>query len=175
MISNILTITKLDNEGVSLTFDWCSMEELVGSALSRLNKQGHRIETRLVAELPLVRGDARLLEQLIQNVAENFPKYTPQGCKLEIRAQVAFERLRLEFADDGPGIAPEDWERIFTRFYRVQAVVDRGVGLGLAICRAIVTSHGGSIWCERSELGGAKFVVELPLPDQQPTIEDESL
>ena len=115
-------------------------------------------------DLPLVPGDPVLLEQVFLNLIENAVKYTPPGSPIDISATSDGHVVRVAVADRGPGIAPGDAERVFEKFYRsAGAPAGGGVGLGLTICRGIVTAHGGRIWVENRPGGGAIFQFTLPL------------
>jgi signal transduction histidine kinase len=114
-----------------------------------------------------VEGNPDELQRLVRNLLENAVRYTPAGATVSITARGGDGRARLEVADDGPGIPPELGEQIFDRFVRGGGPADTagggGSGLGLAIVRAVAESHGGEVKAGRSELGGARFAVELPL------------
>ena len=106
---------------------------------------------------------------MIDNLISNALKFTPAGGRVEVRASERSGRARIEIADTGMGISPEEQERLFERFYRTaQAQTDAvpGVGLGLSIAKAIVEAHGGTISCESVEGRGTTFAIELPLAAQ---------
>ena len=159
------------------TCEWQPLEEIVGSALRGLEPAfagHHPVRVRLPAELPLLRVDAVLLERVLVNLLENAFKYTPPGAPIEIGAAVAGATVEVWVADAGPGLPPGREERLFDTFERgAKESATPGVGLGLAICRAIVAAHGGTIRGETRPSGGARFVFALPRVEQQ-TI-DESL
>jgi two-component system sensor histidine kinase KdpD len=115
------------------------------------------------ADLPLVPFDPALVEQVLINLLENATKYSPAGTPIDVAARVEDDALRVEVADRGPGVAPGDVERVFDKFYRAREREGGGVGLGLAICKGIVAAHGGRIWVEPRDGGGASFRFTLPL------------
>jgi len=105
-----------------------------------------------------------LMEQVLVNLLENALKYSPPGSPVEIKAWAAWKSLTLSVTDQGPGIAPGEEERIFEKLTRGEAGTSRpGAGLGLAICKGIVTAHGGQIQAVSRPQGGAQFLVSLPL------------
>jgi len=113
--------------------------------------------------LPL---DSLLMEQVFINLIENAAKYTPDGSPIGISAHVRKNMLKVEVADSGPGLPPGDEELVFEKFYRGKSTSHKtGVGLGLAICKAVVEAHGGRIWAENRPEGGAVFYFTLPLAD----------
>jgi len=99
----------------------------------------------------------------VVNLIENAVKYTPSGSALEIAAEASPDAVELEIRDRGPGFAPADTQRIFEKFYRGKTEGIRGAGLGLAICKAIVTAHRGTIEALNRPGGGAIFRIRLPL------------
>ena len=170
-VRNLLDLTRLESGGLQARRDWCSLEEVVGCALGRVDTlvAGRSIDIAVPAE-PLVAIDGLLVEQLLVNLLENAARYTPKGSPLHIDAAVAGERLQLRVADRGPGIPPSEREHVFTKFYRGEGHRHAtGAGLGLAICRAIAQLHGGDIRVDDRDGGGAIFTVSLPTGGMQPT------
>ena len=122
------------------------------------------VEVSLPPDLPMVPLDGALAEQIFINLLENAWRYTPAGSPILIAARAAEDYLEVEVADRGPGFSPEDLDKIFEMYYRgTRGQEARGYGLGLAICRAIVEAHGGRIWAENREGGGAAVRFTLPL------------
>jgi two-component system sensor histidine kinase KdpD len=174
-VDNLLDMARLEAGHVKLNADWQPVEEVVGSALrvSQPVLQQHRVTTDLPANLPLVRFDAVLIERVLCNLLENAAKYTPAGSHIAIAATQAGDRLEMAVVDDGPGFPPEFAARLFDKFTRAEPESSvRGVGLGLAICRAVVEAHGGTIRAENVHPHGARFVFTLPL-DTPPSVEAE--
>jgi two-component system, OmpR family, phosphate regulon sensor histidine kinase PhoR len=136
------------------------------TALMKANRKQIAFEMNVPATLPLVRGDANLLHEVLQNLLDNAVQYTHPGGKITVTAQPRERDVVVAVADTGIGIPLADQERIFERFYRVDAARSReagGTGLGLSIAKHIVESHGGRIWVE-SEIGaGSKFSFSIPL------------
>jgi len=117
----------------------------------------------------LVEADERRLQQLFTNILENTLSYTDTGGTARIRCEAKGDMLCVTFDDSGPGVASDQMERLFERFYRADGARARssgGSGLGLAICRNIVQAHGGDIHAETSDLGGLRIVMQLPRCDQ---------
>ncbi|MGH2411384.1 MAG: sensor histidine kinase, partial [Chloroflexota bacterium] len=120
-----------------------------------------------------VQGDADLIKQVVLNLVDNAITHTPPGGRVELSLTVADGEARLAVRDSGPGIAPEEIERIFERFYRLDRARGRrtgGAGLGLAIARWIVEAHGGRIAVESTLGQGSTFLVILPISNQTLTI-----
>ncbi|HEX7480139.1 MAG TPA: ATP-binding protein, partial [Polyangiales bacterium] len=172
LLGNLLDMTRVEARALGVKREWVPLEELIGSALTRLEgKLGSRVvETDLPTDLPLLGADPVLLEQVFVNLIENACKYTPPQTPIEVKARVANATVTIEIADRGPGIPAGDEERVFDKFYRGPHVGIGGVGLGLPICRGIVDAHGGSIRAENRVGGGAVFRIDLPLVGEAPTI-----
>jgi two-component system sensor histidine kinase KdpD len=164
VVNNLLEMTSLD-AGLLAKKDWRPLEEIIGAALTRLEKQlrDRLVSTHITEDLPWICVDDVLLEQVFVNILENAVKYTPAGSEIEIAAQRNGENVVVSIKDNGAGLQPGDETRVFEKFFRGKTDGARGVGLGLAICRAIVQGHGGSISAENSLAGGAIFRFELPI------------
>jgi two-component system sensor histidine kinase KdpD len=139
LTSKILNMARLSSGEIILHPDWNAVEEIVGSALTRLDKnlQGRPVRTQLPDSLPLVWIDAVLLEQVLVNLIENAIKYTPPGSPIDISAELLPATVRLAVSDYGAGIPKGMEEKLFDKFYRHETETQTsGVGLGLALCRA---------------------------------------
>jgi two-component system sensor histidine kinase KdpD len=174
LVANVLQMTRLEGGQIALHRDWHALSELVGSVLSRLRERlaAHPVRVELDNDLPLVRGDATLIEQVLANLLENAAKYTPPGTQVVLSAARQQDEILVSVEDEGPGLPPGDPEALFAKFQRgaPEGAVG-GVGLGLAICRAIVQLHGGRIWAERRAKGAA-FRFTLPL-EAEPVVPAE--
>ncbi len=179
LVSNLLDMARIQSGEVKFNLQWHALEEVVGSALRASGSQlrHHQLSTQLPATLPLVQFDAVLIERVLCNLLENAAKYTPAGARIVVTAAVRGSDMLVTVYDDGPGLPPGREEAIFEKFTRGERESAKpGVGLGLAICRAIVEAHGGRIRAVASPLGGAGFEMALPLgtpplppePDPEP-------
>jgi two-component system sensor histidine kinase KdpD len=169
LVTNLLDMTRLEAGPLRLSRDWLPVEEVVGSALARMELRlpAARVVTSLRADLPLVPVDAMLVEQLLVNLLENAAKYAGPESHVHVGARAEAGGVLVEIRDDGPGLPAGCEDRIFEKFYRGPSH-ERGFGLGLAICRAIVTAHGGRIWAENASPQGAVFRFTLPVGEQPP-------
>lgn len=167
LVTNLLDMARLQEGGVQLNRQWQMLEEVVGTSLRACRRvlAAHEVSTRLPADLPLLRFDAVLLERLFTNLLENAAKYTPAGSHIEIAASVRGDEVEVSVSDDGPGLPPGMEGRIFEKFMRGEKESAKpGIGLGLAICRAIVQAHGGRIHATHGPDGhGARFFFTLPI------------
>jgi two-component system sensor histidine kinase KdpD len=175
LVNNLLDMARLESGAIALAREWTPLEEIVGSVLGRLRDvlAAHPVKVTLPADLPLLHVDPVLLGQLLANLLENAAKYTPRGTPVDISARVLPGRIAVEVADSGPGIPAGEETKLFDKFYRLQReAAQSGVGLGLAICKAIVAAHGGTISAANRPGGGAVFRFELPA-GEPPKMEPE--
>jgi two-component system sensor histidine kinase KdpD len=174
MTDNTLQLARLDAAGVALRLDWESAEEIVGTALAHARRRDgqRRLHARLEPGLPLLRCDALLLSQLLDNLVDNALKYSDGPVELVVRLQTPLpgeqgqSQVVLAVRDRGPGIAPAERRRVFEVFQRGDAAVagaERGAGVGLAVCRAIARAHGGELRLRARAHGGSSFELWLPV------------
>jgi two-component system sensor histidine kinase KdpD len=176
LVSNLLDMARIESGEVKLNLQWQPLEEVVGSALNaaRGMLKQHLVEVQIPRDLPLVRFDALLIERVLVNLLENASKYTPPGSRITLAAQVEGERMSVSVSDDGPGLAAGHEETVFQKFTRGEREsATPGVGLGLAICRAIIESHHGKIIATNLPGRGARFTFTLPL-GQPPAAAEEA-
>jgi two-component system sensor histidine kinase KdpD len=179
LISNVLDLMRFESGQIKLRNDWQTLDDLVESALRNREEPLSRysVELRLPAELPPVFVDATLITQVFTNLLDNIVKYTPHGTHIVIGAiidgsgagRVAASRVRVTVDDDGPGLPAGDPALLFEKFQRGTGegtIV--GVGLGLAICRAIIRAHGGDIEAHPRTAGGTRIELTLPTVEPEP-------
>ena len=182
MTENTLELARLDTQGVKIVTDWESLEELVGSCLARVRGRypDIRMGVRIEPQLPLLRCDAQLIVQLLNNLIDNAVKYGDAAQIIEITARRLDSELLLAVGDRGLGIQTQWRERLFLPFERGLPTgvahdqkAHRGAGLGLALCRAIVTAHGGRIQARHRQRGGTSMECLFPF-ETQPLSGDEN-
>lgn len=166
-VDNLLHMTRLDAGALRPTLEPVELADLVGSALKRLETRlaGHRIETVLPDDLPMIPLDFVLAEHTLVNVLENAAKYSPAGTAIAVAAEERDRSVVVTVTDEGPGIPAADLQRVFERFFRGPAADHRpaGVGLGLAVCKGFVEAMGGRISAEnRGDGAGVIITIEFP-------------
>jgi two-component system, OmpR family, sensor histidine kinase KdpD len=167
-IGNLLDMTRLESGAIELKPELVDVSEIVGTALQRAGQMlaGHRVEVEVDPDLPMLSLDYLIFEQVLFNLLDNAAKYAPPGSLVQIRARREGVAVAVEVIDEGPGVPPADFERIFDKFYRVHAQ-DRqraGTGLGLAIGRGFVEALGGTIVARnRGDRSGAVFTIRVPI------------
>jgi len=175
-VNNLLDMARLQAGKVRLNRQWQPLEEVVGSALKATETAlaAHPLRVSLPEDLPLLEFDAVLIERVLCNLLENAAKYTPPGTRIDIGAASAAQAVEVWVEDTGPGLPKGREDTLFQKFERgTRESATAGVGLGLAICHAIVEAHGGKIRAENRAMGGARFVFSLPR-GTPPTVSAES-
>jgi two-component system sensor histidine kinase KdpD len=169
-LGNLLDMTRLEGGALIVRKEWQPLEEVIGAALNRLDDRmlDREVTTTLPSDLPLVPFDSLMIEQVLVNLLENAAKHTQPGMAVDVTARMVGGAVEVEVADRGPGVAKEDTERVFDKFYRAREREGGGVGLGLTICRGIILAHGGRIWVSPRAGGGASFCFTLPIDDGTP-------
>lgn len=173
IIRNVLDMTRLESRAITIKKEWQSMEEIAGVVLNRLSDKlkARQVLVELPEDLPLVPFDPLLIEQVLMNLIDNAIKYSPYETPIELAAEVREDEMVVSLADRGHGIPEGAEARIFEKF--VRGATGGGIGLGLAICEAIVKAHGGRIWVENRAGGGAVFSFTLPLGGDMPAVDQE--
>lgn len=161
ILTNLLSITKVET-GAEPRREWVPLEELVGSALGRHEPELAARPVTVAVTDELAHVDPILFEQLLVNLVDNAAKHTPSGSPIEVRASREAKAAIVEVLDRGPGLPPGPADQVFEKFFRAGGKRDGGVGLGLAVCRAVALAHGGSIEAVQRPGGGACFRVRLP-------------
>ena len=168
LVANLLDMSRIESGALKPEREWYPIDELVHDVLGHMQPvlDGRTVHTDLPADLPPVELDYLEIDQVLTNLIENAVRYTPAGSPIELSARVDGDQMVISVADRGPGIPPADRERVFDKFYRVletQTTRTTGSGLGLAVSRGLVEAHGGRIWEENRDGGGAIFRFTLPL------------
>ncbi|MGF1741690.1 ATP-binding protein [Vibrio profundum] len=161
-LTKLLDISRYSVKVLVPKREWVEPEEIIGSAIKRVERllREHPIQTS--GEPMLVSLDYALIEQVATNLIENAAKYSPQGSQIDITTSYKQGKFIMQIADRGCGVAPEDTQRIFERFYRSEDTNAKGTGLGLAICKVIISAHNGQITVSPRPEGGSTFTVEIP-------------
>ena len=174
LVEDLIGMARIEGGDLGLQRSWCSIEDVVASAIHRGERQlkRHRVRVSIPADLPVVRADARLLEEALFQLFENAAKYSPAGTRIDVSAnEESGVAVLIRVEDQGAGVAVAERERIFDKFYRspATAALASGSGLGLAIVRGIVDAHRGQVLVrDRRGQDGSCFIVRLPIGDEEP-------
>jgi len=189
-VENLLSMSRLEAGMISPKKEWCDVADLLYSTLEKLKPEshGHSVEIALPENLPLVRIDFGLTEQIVRNLLLNAFRHTPAGTRVRISANVEHDtaghfetteqpgaplelvrdkithRLQIDISDNGAGFPPGESERVFGKFYRPANTAAGGTGLGLYVVKGFVEAQGGEISLSNREGGGARFQIEIPTP-----------
>jgi len=170
LVEDLLLLARLD-EGRPLARDLTALDDVVREAVDAAGALDPERSIRTEIEPALVAGDRDRLRQAIDNLLANVRAHTPQGTPVDVRVRSTGELAVLEVADQGRGLAPEDAERVFERFYRAdpsRARASGGIGLGLSIVAAIIEAHEGRVSVATAVGEGTTFTIELPLAAATP-------
>jgi two-component system sensor histidine kinase KdpD len=165
LVGNLLNMTRLEAGAIHLRYEPCDIQDAIGAALEQLGERLTKrpVKVNLPPDLPLIPLDFALFGQALVNLLDNAVKYSPIDSLIEVNVSQTQDTANIEVCDHGIGIPPEDLERVFDKFYRVQRPESvSGTGLGLAICKGIIEAHGGTIRADNRLGGGTIVTVTLP-------------
>jgi two-component system, OmpR family, sensor histidine kinase KdpD len=168
-IANLLDMTRLDAGAIRPRLDLVDLEDIIGGALERASTAlaSHRVVLELAGNLPMLRLNPVLLEQVVFNLLDNAAKFAPRGTEVRLTAAHYAGLVRLQVLDEGEGVQLVELERIFDKFYRIWGANSKptGMGLDLSICRGFVELMGGTIGASnRPNRTGSVFTIILPAP-----------
>ena len=163
LINNILQMTYLEAESVKLQKGIHSLSDLIDKVVSNKKLGKKPLNIHIPRDFPLIPYDQTLMQEVMVNLIDNAVKFTPPESAIDISASVENGKVVVSVEDRGPGIVPDEVNQLFEKYYRGRMLTtERGLGLGLAICRAIIKAHGGEIWAANRQGGGAVFRFTLP-------------
>jgi two-component system sensor histidine kinase KdpD len=168
LVANLLDMSRIEGGALKPEKEWYPIDELIHDVLGHMQSivLDRVVRTDIPDVLPPVQLDYLEIEQVLTNLLENAVRYTPYETPLDVSVQVEGDQMVISVADRGPGIPPADLEHVFDKFYRVLGRTPgrpTGSGLGLAVSKGLIEAHGGHIWAENREGGGAVFRFTLPL------------
>jgi two-component system sensor histidine kinase KdpD len=168
LVNNLLEMARIEAGELQLIKEWTLVPEIFSNVLERCAPvlANHVTTVRVDDEMPLVKIDSRLIAEALVNIVENAAKYCPAGAAIALEARMKGDELLISVADNGPGIASEEIDRVFDKFYRSPSVSEAGTpgtGMGLAIARGIIVAHGGRVWAESARGRGTVFTLAIPV------------
>jgi len=175
LVQNLLDLSRLEAGHLRTNADWHDLRDLLRAAQQNLGRSldRHEIKVDVPGDLPPVKLDAVLTEQILVNLLGNAAVHTPAGTRIEFQARREAGQLVLQVRDHGPGLPPGDPQRLFDRFQRGQAAVAGGTGIGLSLVKGFAEAQGGSVRAENHAGGGAMFTVKLPWTQLPPVPEEK--
>jgi two-component system sensor histidine kinase KdpD len=164
LIENLLNMSRLESGRISLRLDWCDIQDLINKVAGNLQDELSKFILHVVIpdDMPLVKIDFGLMEQVLHNLIYNATQYAPSSTNIRVKAFYDNGILTLQIMDRGPGFPDNEISLIFNKFYRVEGSKAGGTGLGLSICKGFVEAHKGTIIVENRQNGGAKFTIKIP-------------
>ncbi len=165
LIENLLNMSRLESGHIKPRFDWCDVNDLVNKVAEMLQNELrlYQLITSIPLEMPLVRIDFGLMEQVLYNLILNATQHTPAGTNIRLKISYNHGFLHVVVMDRGPGFPASELDYVFNKFYRGKGAKAGGTGLGLSIVKGFVTAHEGSIIAENRENGGARFILKIPV------------
>ncbi len=169
LIDNLLNMSRLESGRITIRLDWCDVHDLVNKVTENLKNelQQCNLDIVIAEDMPLVKIDFGLMEQVLYNLLFNAIQYASESTTIRIKMYYDKPNFILQVMDRGPGFPEESLPHIFDKFYRVEGTKPGGTGLGLSIVKGFVEAHKGSVSIENRQNGGARFTVKIPsdIPD----------
>jgi two-component system sensor histidine kinase KdpD len=164
LIDNLLDMARIESGRIKPTVDWCDLHDLINTTLQKLERElsTHRVIVDVSPDMPLVKLDFVLIEQVITNLLYNASLYTPLDSYIKIRSFIDGQYCVIIVSDNGPGFPKDAITKVFEKFYRVPGSKAGGTGLGLAIAQGFILAHNGTVKVENKIGGGAEFTIRLP-------------
>jgi len=168
LVNNLLEMARIEAGELRLAKEWTLVSEVFGNVVERCSPVlvHHTALANVDDQMPLVKIDSRLIAEALVNIVENAAKYCPARAEIKLEARKQDDDLLINVTDNGPGIAPQELDRVFDKFYRSPSVTESsaaGTGMGLAIARGIIVAHGGRVWAESSKGHGTIITLAIPV------------
>lgn len=169
LVENLLNMSRLESGKISVNADWCDMNDLLNDVrrVLRNELEEHQLLSTIPNDMPLVKLDYGLIEQVIYNLILNSCQYTSPGSVIKFNADYNEGYLVMILEDNGPGFSAEQLKHVFSKFFRADNTRPGGLGLGLSIVKGLIEAHKGSVKAENAVEGGARFIISIPseIPD----------
>jgi two-component system sensor histidine kinase KdpD len=175
VVQNLLAMTRIESGLIRPNRDWTDLRDVVNATTARMNDElaGRNVRVEIAPDVPLLKLDFPLMEQVFANLLRNVVVHTPAGTSVDVSARREGRECVVTVGDDGPGLPADSLDRIFDKFYRAPGSRTGGVGLGLSIVSGFVAAHGGTVGAANRPGGGALFTVRLPV-DEVPGVPEEA-
>jgi two-component system sensor histidine kinase KdpD len=176
LVSNLLSMTRLESGHVKPNLDWCDVADLIHVTLKEIERPlaRHKVTPEIARGTPLVRIDFVLMQQALTNLLLNAVVHTPPDTSVQVRASAHDGILMISVLDDGPGFPRHVLPFVFDKFYRAPSAPVGGTGLGLAIVKGFVEAQGGRVEAANRPEGGAAFRIRLPT-SKSPSVCDQAM
>lgn len=168
-VGNLLNMSRLESDFISLQIDWYDLRELIHKNIQENQNDDHTINFQEDEDFPLVKIDAPLVSQILHNILHNAIQYTPAGTEIVITSKFQNDNCIIEISDNGPGFPEDAIQKVFEKFYRLPNTATGGTGLGLSIAQGFAQAHNGRIELKNKKGGGALFTIILPAQCTNPS------
>ncbi len=164
LIENLLNMSRIESGHISPRLDWCDVNDLINKVTEDLKDElkPFSLKVTMAEDMPLVRMDFGLMEQVLYNLVFNATQYAPAASEIFLNTFYREGYLSIEIVDRGPGFPEADLNKVFDKFFRGRGSKTGGLGLGLSIVKGFVSAHNGTISVENMEKGGARFTLRIP-------------
>jgi two-component system sensor histidine kinase KdpD len=164
LIGNLLNMSRLESGKLSVSLDWCDINDLFNKVIDDLKDELEffAIRASIPENMPLVKIDFGLMEQVLYNLLFNSTQYAKPGTNIELLCDFENHELLITLKDEGPGFSEDELKKLFTKFYRVKGSKAGGLGLGLSIVKGFVEAHSGTVTVENNQPAGAVFTIRIP-------------
>lgn len=169
MVEDLIGLARIEAGDFRLVRAWCSLDDVIGGAVARVPRERRgRIRVSMPPDVPVVRADARALEEVVYQLVDNALKYSPAGSPVLVSTSTSDARVDITIDDEGPGVPEAEREGIFEKFHRGAHAGGSGLGMGLAIAQGLARAHEGAvIVSSRPDHSGARFTLTLPIGDDE--------
>jgi two-component system sensor histidine kinase KdpD len=169
LIENLLNMSRLESGRITPKLDWCDIHDLINKVTENLRDELKPFHLHVVIpdDMPLVKIDFGLMEQVLYNLIYNAIQYASVSINLRVKAFYDNGIMTLQVMDRGPGFPPDELQNVFNKFYRLKGSVSGGTGLGLSIVKGFVHAHNGNVTIENRKNGGSVITIKIPteIPD----------
>ncbi|HLF34749.1 MAG TPA: ATP-binding protein, partial [Cyclobacteriaceae bacterium] len=169
LIENLLNMSRIESGHISPHLDWCDIRDLINTVIESLKEElrPFNLQVEIPDDMPLVKLDFGLIEQVLYNLAYNASSYAPPSSEIKVKAFYQSGNFCLIVKDRGPGLRDENLSKIFQKFFKGSETKTGGIGLGLSIVKGFVEAHKGQIIAENRKNGGTQFIIRIPseIPD----------
>lgn len=163
-VENLLNMSRIESGFLQPKKDWCDVSELIYEVLRRVEeeKTTQQTELRIQPDLPLIKTDKGMLEQVLYNLLMNAVRYTGVNSRITVSAAYRHQGLQLMVEDNGPGFPEDEMAFVFQKFYRLKEATGSGTGMGLSIVKGFTEALGGTVQLQNRTEGGARFFIHIP-------------
>jgi len=164
LVGNLLNMSRLESGRITPHPDWCDAQDLVNSVSESLKNEleSFTFKTDIPTDFPVIYVDFGLMEQVLHNLILNATQHSPKGSIIEMKIEIAGDKLVIKIIDQGHGFPEEELASVFDKFYRGKDAKAGGTGLGLSIVKGFVEAHNGSVTASNGVNGGAVFTIKIP-------------